>query len=108
MLLLIVAIGTLNVCLGAGLAMYYGYGPPGLDGILQALGPMPPATPDAAPAVAGGLGATDIPSAIDEVPQSASNGGPAASLSEEGVLNDVRDLNAAAESALASGAAQTR
>ena len=43
MILLLVTIGMLNVGLGFGLAIYFGYGPPGPGGIFESLGPMPPA-----------------------------------------------------------------
>ncbi len=123
LLLLIVTIGTLNVCLGFGLAMYYGYGPPGLDGIFQSLGPMPPATPDA-PLTATGLGELYVPTAAaaDSHAQPAEDGrengtvpppaaGIAASLAdgpldEEAVLNDVRQITAAAQSVLSSNEVQ--
>ena len=124
MLVLIVIIGTLNVFLGFGLAMYYGYGPPGLDGIFQSLGPMPPAMPDA-PLAAAELGELYIPASVAaEARGQPADGGPgdgpailsiasvasAASeppLDEEAVLNDVRQMTAAAQSAMAAGAAQT-
>jgi hypothetical protein len=122
LLLLIVTIGTLNVCLGFGLAMYYGYGPPGLDGIFQSLGPMPPATPDA-PLAASRLGELYVPTpdAAESRGQPAENDrengsvivppaaiGAAADgpLDEEAVLDDVRQLTAAAQTAMAAGAAQ--
>ncbi len=71
MLLLIVTIGMLNVGLGFGLAMYFGYGPPGLEGILQAVGPMPPATRDAATVVAAELGAPYAPAISPNVSETA-------------------------------------
>jgi hypothetical protein len=107
-LVLIVIIGILNVCLGFGLAMYLGYGPPGMDGILQALGPMPAAAANAAPLTAG-LGALYIPGSDEEVPQSPVNSvaaqpEPADSPSEESVLGDVEVLTAAARSAMSTAA----
>lgn len=104
----------LNVCLGFGLAMYFGYGPPGLDGILQALGPMPAATSDAASPAAVGLGALYIPGEDDAGGSSAANqtaaaedNEPSESLSEEGVLSDVRELTEAAQTAMTAAAAQS-
>ncbi len=113
-LALIVTIGILNVCLGFGLAMYFGYGPPGLDGILQAIGPMPPQRPLRASPTPVGLGALYIPGGDNAMQQSAANLAaqegiePAESLSEEGVLSDVRELTAAAQTATASDTAQAR
>jgi hypothetical protein len=112
LLLLIVTIGTLNVFLGFGLAMHYGYGPPGLNGILQSLGPMPAASPNAPIVVA--LGEPYIPfdaapaeTAPAELPASgadAATAPPADALTEEEVLDDVRALAAAAQTVLQSAA----
>jgi hypothetical protein len=110
LLVLIVTIGILNVGLGFGLAMYFGFGPPGLDGIFQSLGPMPAAAPNAAPPAAG-LGALYIPGSEETAGQSdsmPSDGGAidsADSLSEEGVLSDVEALTAAARSAMTTAVA---
>ena len=57
LILLIVTIGLLNICLGFGLAMYFDYGPPGLDGIFEALGPMPPAASSTESLISTALGA---------------------------------------------------
>ncbi len=114
MLLLIVTIGTLNVCLGFGLAMYYGYGPPGLDGIFQSLGPMPAASPDAP--IAAALGEPYVPfdtasaeAAPPELPAPGADAAPvppAGLLTEEEGLGDVCALAAAAQTALLSSAEQ--
>ena len=111
MLLLIVTIGMLNVCLGFGLAMYYGYGPPGLDGIFQSLGPLPRATPNAALFGSGELGAPYVPLPAETIPQSAANPvaaaanvAPAEPLAEEGLLDAVREMATAAETTLVPGA----
>jgi hypothetical protein len=116
LLLLIVTFGTLNVCLGFGLAMYFDYGPPGLDGIYQSLGPMPPASADAP--LAAALGEPYVP--FDTAPPQAvqpespalsadaSLGPPAVALPEEEVLGDVRALTAAAQSVMQSAAQQAQ
>ena len=116
LLLLIVTIGTLNVCLGFGLAMYYGYGPPGLDGIFQSLGPMPAASPDAPFAAALGepyvpfdaAAAETAPTELPAPGADVATGLPAGALTEEEVLGDVRALEAAAQAALLSGAEQSQ
>lgn len=114
MLLLIVTIGTLNVCLGFGLAMYYGYGPPGLDGIFQSLGPMPAASPDAPLAAALGEPYIPLDTAPVEMapPESPGNGAaagtPVVALAEEEVLGDVRALAAAAQSVMQSAAQEAQ
>jgi hypothetical protein len=41
LLLIIVAVGVLNVCLGFAVAWYLGYGPPGLREAWEALAPIP-------------------------------------------------------------------
>jgi hypothetical protein len=114
-LVLIVTIGILNVCIGFGMAMYFGYGPPGLDGIHQALAPMPSVTPDASSPVAAGLGALYIPGGDDAAGQSnampaaaAAQIGPGDSLSEEGVFGDVRELTAVARTAMPTAALQAQ
>jgi hypothetical protein len=109
LILLTIAIGLLNVCLGFGLAMYYGLGPPGLDGIWESLGPMPPAVPSP--------GLLNSDSAIghdgervgsihaqSEVGVANSADGAATSVAqalaeEELVLDELRDLSAAARTA---------
>jgi hypothetical protein len=114
LLILIVTIGMLNVCLGFGLAMYLGYGPPGLNGIFQALGPMPTVVPDVSQPAAPGLGALYIPGTDEAVQQSATT--PAAvgqtdgagSHSEDDVLGDVQALTAAARSAMTTAVAPAR
>jgi hypothetical protein len=114
LLVLIVTIGILNVCLGFGLAIYFGYGPPGLDGIFQALGPMPPVVADASSPVAGRIGAIYIPGGDDASEQSnampggAGPIGPGDSLSEEGVLGNVRELAATAQTAMATAVVQAQ
>lgn len=96
MILLLVTIGLLNIGLGFGLAMYYGYGPPGLDGIFEALGPMPPSSPPAQ--LVGGLGTP-----YDPFVATPSEAGPSASLAEEEVLGEIRDLAGAAQNAMVGG-----
>ena len=66
MIFLIVTLGLLNIGLGFGLAMYYGFGPPGLDGLFEALGPMPSAPPNTESFISGKLGAPYDPSAAAE------------------------------------------
>ncbi len=109
MIFLLVTIGLLNIGLGFGLAMYYGLGPPGLDGIFQALGPMPPREPSAQSLPSGGLGAP-----YDPFPAPESSIQPGASLAtssampppeplaEEELLGDVRDLAGTAQTAMLS------
>jgi hypothetical protein len=55
LLLIIVAAGALNVCLGFAVAWYLGYGPPGLREAWEALAPIPrkPQTPSPAASPAG-------------------------------------------------------
>ena len=111
MLLLVVTIGLLNICLGLGLAMYYDFGPPGLDGIFEALGPMPPAGPSASPLVSVPLGAPYDPSLTSEAaadssrppPLESEMGSPLDTLAEEGLLGEVHDLSATAQSSMAGG-----
>ena len=114
LIFLIITIGLLNICLGFGLAMYYGFGPPGLDGICEALAPMPPAAPPAQPVVSGRIGLPNDPPvsrvAIKSAPKPAANLpagstiAPASeSLAEEEVLGDVRDLAATAQAAMVEG-----
>jgi len=106
----------LNVGLGFGLAMYYGYGPPGLEGILQAVGPMPPAAPDAA-TVAAKLGEPYAPAISPNVSETALQS--AASLSaavtgdvlaepsiEDRILGGVREMATNVQTAMVSDAAQ--
>jgi hypothetical protein len=90
MILLLVTIGLLNIGMGVGLAMYYGLGPPGLDGICEALGPMPSVPASALSPAAGGPGAPHAPPAAP----------PAEPLAEENVLGDVRDLATTAQAAM--------
>ncbi len=118
LILLIVTIGMLNICLGFGLAMYYDYGPPGLDGIFESLGPMPPAAESLIPTA---LGAPYDPSVAPAAPESTaarsenlpidntiappSETPPAESLppdllAEEKVLGDVRNLAATAQTVM--------
>ncbi|MGO9114569.1 MAG: hypothetical protein ACLP9L_35585 [Thermoguttaceae bacterium] len=100
MIVLIVTIGLLNVCLGFGLAMYFGYGPPGVDGIFEALGPMPPVGPSAELLVSSSIGAPYDPLASPESPAGIGANLPAGNtiaprsepLAEEKVLGDIRDL----------------
>jgi hypothetical protein len=94
LILLLVAFGMINICLGFGLAMYYGLGPPGLDGIFEAIGPMPPGAPGGQSLVSGVLDAAD--GSFAAAPSSES-----ATLDEEQVLGDVRDLSDTAQTALA-------
>lgn len=115
MIALIVTIGLLNICLGFGLAMYFGYGPPGLDGIFEAIGPMPPVAADSK--VEPGMELTAMsnhaypptmqarrPMVPGESMPSANGGMPPAELlAEEKVLGDVRDLTATAQTAMLSG-----
>jgi len=113
--LLIVTIGLLNIGLGFGLAIYYGFGPPGLDEILEALGPMPPAAPNAQSLVSDEF---DSPHDLIASPVAAESNAelaanpPASSainpLAEEMVLGEVRDLAATAQTALVSGQVQSR
>jgi hypothetical protein len=84
LLLLFLVIGLLNVAIGFALAMYLGFAPPGFDGVMQSLGPMPPATPDVS--AAGKTSGETSP--------------------EDAVLGDVRALAADAQSAMAPGAMQ--
>jgi hypothetical protein len=104
-ILLLVTIGVLNVGLGFGLAMYYGYGPPGLSGILESLGSMPPATQvlsSAAAAIGAPVATLVVP------PVTRSPIAPQESLAEEAVLGEVRDMATAAQSAIATEPAATR
>jgi len=135
----------LNLCLGFGLAIYCGYGPPGWEGIFQALRPMPPNKPDgkgtqsvpdpvfASPPPAslpspsgepgpGGrhevararIATVPDPAAAEADPPTgstvteAANTQPAGPLAEDSVLSEVRELAAAAQTALTSAAAQAR
>jgi len=123
LILLLVAIGMLNVCLGFGLAMYYGYGPPGINGIFQALGPMPAEMPTTWPIASSELATPsdppaspaemetaphDSPEPVVVAPDAAPHAMTDQPLAEEGVLSEVRDMAAAAETALASGEPQAR
>jgi len=106
---LIVTIGLLNIGLGFGLAMYYDFGPPGLDGIFGALGPMPPAAPSADSPVPIALGAPYDPSVAPETTGEPSTISPLSeTLAEEKVLGDVRDLAASAQTAMVSGQVESR
>ena len=110
MIVLIVAIGLLNIGLGFGLAVYYGYGPPGLDGIFEALGPMPPTAADSPPFFADGAGVkdaavvmeTDQPAAVETIAPTSEE------AVEEEVLDDVRDLAATAQTAMDPGHVESR
>jgi hypothetical protein len=97
LILLLVTIGLLNIGLGFSLAMFYGYGPPGLDGIFEALGSMPVATP-----IAGGLAAAYDPYTAMEPEVGTS------ALAEEQVLDDVRDLSRAAQASVLDGHVESR
>jgi hypothetical protein len=99
LILLLVAFGLVNICLGFGLAIYFEVGPPGLDGIFEALGPMPPGAASPQPLVSGGLGAPYDPFATAE-PSADSPAG----IAEEQVLGDVRELADSAQTALAGAA----
>jgi len=117
-ILLLVTIGLLNICLGFGLAMHYGFGPPGLDGIFQAFGPMPPPAPSCQspaasggyPLVGAGLGGLGAPHDPFATPQSTMQPGaspaanreiapPPGALAEEELLGEVRDLAGTAQTA---------
>ena len=124
LILLIVTIGLLNICLGFGLAMYYDYGPPGLDGIFEALGPMPPAAPSVESLIPAGLGAPYDPSVAPAAPESIAEPSanppvdntadlpaespPSDALAEEEVLGAVRNLAATAQTAMVSGQLESR
>ncbi len=111
MILLIVTIGLLNICLGFGLAIYYSYGPPGLDGIFEALGPMPPPGSSAESLGSSKAGAPyePLPAPVEAESTAEPGANPPASdilapplepLAEEEVLGDVCDLAATAQTAL--------
>jgi hypothetical protein len=106
--------GLLNICLGFGLAMHYGYGPPGLDGIFAAFGPMPPAARNPQSFLSGELGAPYDPSASASTATSNVNlpadtaGGSSDSAAEEKVLADVRDLASTAQTAMTGGQVGSR
>jgi hypothetical protein len=86
---LITITGLMNVCLGFALAMYLGYGPPGLRAIWQSLGEMPrPAADDPAPEQSEPVDAESPPD----------------STVEEEVLVEVEQISAVAESAIESAA----
>ncbi len=117
LILLIVTIGFLNLCLGFGLAMHFGYGPPGLDGIFEALGPMPPASNGLQvppPTDRQAVGNPASPSPIlrmvpAEINQPTGGGNPRAGLlAEEKVLGDVCDLTATAQAVAVSGQVKSR
>ncbi len=109
MTLLIVIIGLLNIGLGFGLAMYYGYGPPGLEEIFEAIGPMPPGVPSAQSLVSGGIVASESTVRLSaNLPASSTIDPPAESLAEETVLGEVRDLATTAQSALVSDQVESR
>jgi hypothetical protein len=112
-LAVIVIIGMLNICLGFGLAMYCGYGPPGLNGIFQALGPMPPEKSDIGPPIASDPQTPAIAVASEAVPppplsasSDAASAPPDGPPAEESVLSEVQELTAAAQTAIASVTAQ--
>jgi hypothetical protein len=102
LILLIVTIGLLNICLGFGLAMYFGFGPPGLDGIFEAMATMPPAAPTNSGPTATELGAPYDPFAAQAVDE------PSARLAEERVLGDVRDLADTAQTAVRGDPVESR
>ncbi len=114
MILLIVTIGLLDICLGFGLAMYYGYGPPGLAGIVESLGPMPPAARNAQSPTSGELGApynpfppaSPLPSPAN-LPTDGTAAETSEALAEEAVLGDVRDLASTAQAAAITGGLQS-
>jgi hypothetical protein len=120
LILLIVTIGLLNICLGFGLAMYFGYGPPGLDGIFEAFGPMPPVAaksnpgpgtePQAISSHAYPLGRESMPPVGEStsptsggMPPSDDGMPPAELLAEEKVLGEVCEMAATAQTAVVSG-----
>lgn len=115
MILLLVTIGLLNIGLGFGLAMYYGLGPPGLDGIFEALGPMPPVIPSVPPHDSSGMERSPDPAvAPDSTAEPATNlpadnsiARPGDALPEEDVLGDVQDLAATAQTAMESSQVQS-
>ncbi len=82
--------------------MYYGLGPPGLDGIFEALGPMPPVIPSVPPHDSTGMERSPDPAvAPDSTAEPATNlpadnsiARPGDALPEEDVLGDVQDLAA--------------
>jgi hypothetical protein len=108
LLLLIVVIGLVNVCLGFGLAMYFGYGPPGLQGIFDSLGPMPAPATDSLPASAG-LGAPCVPlaSPSSSPAVASSQAMPSDDQAEENVLGEVQELATTAQSAMLPGEVQS-
>ena len=110
LILLIVTIGMLNVGLGFGLAMYFGYGPPGLDGIFQALGPMPSTTSgECVRLFPGQLGVPYVPGPLRKSSQARPRLPRRTNrLAEDGVLSDIRDMAAAAQGSLTTNAAQAR
>jgi hypothetical protein len=111
LILLIVTIGLLNICLGLGLAMYYGYGPPGLDGIFEAIGPMPPDAESLCDLIVAPVAAestvepaANLSDANTTAPPSESPSETMAEpLAEEAVLGDVRDLATTAQTAMVDG-----
>jgi len=89
--------------------MYYGYGPPGLDEIFEAIGPMPPGVPIAQSLVSDGIAASEPTVGLSTNPPVSSTMDPAAEpLAEETVLGEVRDLTTTAQSALVSDRVESR
>jgi len=107
--LLIVIIGLLNIGLGFGLAIYYGYGPAGLNEIFEALGPMPPGVPNAQSLVSCEIVASKSTVGLSaNLPVGSTIDPPSEPLAEEAVLGEVRDLATTAQSALVSDQVQSR
>ena len=95
MIVLIVVIGLLNVGLGFALAVFYGYALPGLNGLIESIGPMPSTVSSP----------TSVVSSQHQKAYDISGGAEPTSdsLAEEKVLGDVRDLTAAARTAVSGG-----
>lgn len=104
MILLIVTIGLVNVCMGLGLAIYFGYGPPTVDAILQSLERMPKAPLSIEMVLPGSnLGAPYDPFASDALAIASTDSTPSAS--EETVLADIQELAGSVQSPVTSSAA---
>jgi len=83
--------------------MYYGYGPPGLDEIFEAIGPMPPGATSVQSLVSDEIVASESTVGLSaNLPASSTTDPPPEPLTEETVLGEVRDLATAAQSALVS------
>jgi len=114
LILLIVSLGLLNICLGFGLAMFLGYGPPGLEGIFDALGPIPQVAPCAESLLSDATSARSDPLVSPESIAEPVANLPADNtiapllepLVEEKVLGDIRDLATAARTTMVSGQAE--